>query len=118
MNETQIEAGPELDALVAREVMGWAPPDPARQWAPEEWLDTTGSRDWPSYRAFSISYEGMGLVLERMQALGYAPSMRMWPTGWEVRFIVEWQIHEAAAATLPHAVALAALAAVRATTAP
>lgn len=123
MNETQIESGSELNALIAQDVMGWQPPDSSRAYAPSQWLDAKGNRDWPPYRAFSSSYEGMGLVLERMQALGWSFSTATAPEfDWWAEF-TNWQLHHGGgnfrvrADTLPHAVALAALAAVRATAA-
>lgn len=117
---TQIEAGSELDALVAQEVMGLL----------GDGLPST--RYWPGIghvmvheprRApfdYSTSYEGMGLVLERMQALGYTYDV----DATDGVPLVTWHrpgpgpTFRAEGVTLPHAVALAALTAVRSAQAP
>lgn len=123
-SETQIEAGRELDALIATEVMGWTHD---RERAHEvssadgeswEWVTgwRRGSEEWlhdfpPGY--YSTSYEGMGLVLERLQALGWDIDATWAKDIWHVA-LGSWNNNKAEAPTLPHAVALAALAAVRA----
>lgn len=115
-SETQIEAGQALDELIALEVMGWDPPRPEREFKPWAWFDTTGWSDDPASKAFSTSYEGMGLVLERMKA-DYLLNIEFDDKGASVMFMQGYSapvVGEAYTQSLPHAVALAALAAVRA----
>jgi hypothetical protein len=135
-SETQIEAGRELDTLVATEVMGLTvmrPDDicpqcghPCRGHQSGDFcrscmmepgpLGRCGSYDWDYARQYSTSYEGCGLVLERMQALGWAWSLenlldndREW-RDWRasVSKMGGQSPIEAESSALPHAVALAA----------
>jgi hypothetical protein len=125
-SETQIEAGAALDRLLAVEAMGWREERGA-------WLaETPTNHIQVRYLApptYSTSYGGMELVLERMRALGWACSMEEVFTGpamsrdpadmtywWEaeLRSFDEERKAWGEGATLPHAIALAALAAVRA----
>lgn len=127
--ETRIEAGHELDVLVAEEVMGWTHDRKRAHQVSDgdDWKWVTGWRlgneEWlhefpPAY--YSTSYEGMGLVLERMKTLGWGMHLDSIAvrTDWSADFMAFGQPNAprvfASAPTLPHAVALAALAAVRA----
>lgn len=128
MVATQIEAGPELDALVAIEVIGGyvhAHAGPGTV-SPATAPAADGSRvvmdsAFPA-QCYSTTYEGMGLVLERMQALGWYVQIKsvrdLQLDEWSWRVDLEpghgWAEVQQCAPTLPHAVALAALAAVRA----
>ena len=68
---TQVAVGSELDALVAEKVMGWERYDRHGWWLtnPAEHLDRALAV-LPDY-AFSTSWEGVGLVIERMRELGW-----------------------------------------------
>ena len=126
--ETQIKAGRELDALIATEVMGWTHDrERAHQVSSadgEGWEWVTGWRrgneEWlhefpPAY--YSTTYEGMGLVLDQMRERGWAVAMDR-PLSAPLWVVVFWReiggSYGKDAPSLPHAVALAALAAVRA----
>lgn len=109
--ETRIEAGPELDALVAVEVMGWS------VWRvderEEQWVrGGPGSSYESSYASPAYSTSGVCLeVLERLSVEGYDVSIS--------RPGIDWAVNIGVASvelptTLPHAICLAALEAVRA----
>ena len=97
MDEYGKEAGRKLDELVEYKVMG-------------------SELQGVAYNFYSTTWEGMRLVVERMRKLGFTPSMEQAFTGekWTAYFDINkssgWVT--GSAATLPHAVCLAALAAV------
>ena len=105
-------AGRDLDALIAVEVMGWT----IRAVQGVQLFQDAYHN--PRFFApdYSTTYEGAGLVIERMRELGWegydvdatdgVPLVRFWKDGVSPG---------ADAPTLPHAVCLAALAAVRST---
>ena len=103
---TANEAGRELDALIAVEVMGLDDLTPAQ-------VKDGYVRIWPSY---STTYEGAGLVIEKMRELGCK-----WELGsfefWHARVgKIDKRLSDddfVFSATFPHVVCLAALAAVR-----
>lgn len=106
---TQIEAGRELDALVAMEVMGWTQVNP--RW----WVRLDGA-SVPHPPTYSTTGDGMLAVLERMRELGWRSLVTTYGERIEAMFYPGegWPIYAASADTLPHAVCLAALEAVRA----
>jgi hypothetical protein len=121
MSETQIEAGAALDALVAIEVIGGYTSAGDGAVSPTDGGFVYDSAFPPA--PYSTTYEGAHLVLARLLAMGW---------NWQATGYVLDPIHapgigafevviigleeiEASAATFPHAVALAALAAVRST---
>ncbi len=114
----QIEAGAALDAIVFEEVFGGGHDG---VWHYRGLVPNGNGQLFPhKYLAYSTTYEGMGLVLERMQALGYEYALGN--AAWEginatfarVADTPHAREHTNHAASLPLAVALAALAAVRA----
>lgn len=113
--KTQIEAGRELDALVAVEVMGWS------SWRIDEMEEHWGRRGpGSSYESgyepprYSTTGDGMLAVLERMRELGWAVEIQAEDKHWWVDFYRPIEEKIGHATTLPHAVCLAALEAVRA----
>src|SRR3990167_3612060 len=72
--ETQIAAGPALDELIAKEVMGhfdeatgWYGPFSYHREGETRWVPGEIAGGYANPRAYSTSYEGMGQVLERMR---------------------------------------------------
>jgi len=81
MNDVTV--GPELDALVAEKVMGWRPTVISGASLAEDrkaWFIPSRTQDtetlWSETKGipppYSTTWEGAGLVVERMQELGYA----------------------------------------------
>ena len=104
---TQIEAGRELDALVAVEVMGWTKLG--------EWLwRNSDERDFSDPPRYSTTGDGMLAVLERMRELGWYGRTGFLPDGCAEFQHATGHVVGGIADTLPHAVCLAALEAVRA----
>jgi hypothetical protein len=124
MANEDLQAGRELDVLIATEVMGWV-------FCNCDVYGGVGEHrhdvdDWSALEPtprFSTTYEGMGLVLERMRELGWGWKLESWlyfhGAGWgaEVEDFTEkeksrgrFQVYSL---SLPHAVCLAALKAVR-----
>ena len=93
----EIEAGRELDALIEAEVMGGGGTDKKPYWM------------HIPLPAYSTTYEGMGLVLERMTELWHWDIVSLTKGGFRASF----GSYRGDADTLPHAVCLAALKAVR-----
>lgn len=105
---TQIEAGRELDALVAVEVMGWT-----RLSIRNPLWHSPSDLVWRAeLPAFSTTGDGMLAVLEQMRALGWEFAVYCDPgeAGWSVTIGGALLSRD----TLPHAACLAALEAVRA----
>lgn len=113
-NEPRIEAGRELDALIAEEVMGWR-----RMRMPQDgWVLPLpgGRRLQPD--AFSTSGACLE-VLERMREQGWnvlieTQLLDLNENTWRVAFDKFRPSYIGDAPTLPHAICLAALEAVRA----
>ena len=122
--ETQMGAGRELDLLIGTEVFGLVQCTNTRAHPSDNpysnrycLAEPESPTDGGEVQMFSTSYEGMGLVLERMRALGWTYDV----DATDGVPLVTWgrpgphRPIRADAPTLPHAVALAALEAVRAT---
>jgi hypothetical protein len=115
------EAGPVLDNFVATRVMGLTPVIGRAGYA-----IGMAFPDGQGYTpAYSTTGDGMLLVIERMRALGWMVEMTMWCAtepvpypAWArfkpVTIAIRQERRAASATTLPHAVALAALAALEA----
>lgn len=113
-----MQPGRELDAKVAEVVMGWAPHfrNTAFYVKAELRLAIMASFEmhvsgWKP----SESWEGMRLVLERMRELGWTPYMAIHEERWDewnVTFVKVNAAFSRTAAEMPHAVCLAALAAI------
>lgn len=99
---SDLPAGRELDVLVAARVMSLAIPAPSsiREWRPVQ---------------YSTAWEGMRLVVERMRELGWWVDLTL-RDEWQCKFHGYPRPREilGSSDTLPHAVCLAALAAVEA----
>ena len=117
MATVAIEAGRELDALVAVEVMGWT-----RQRL-GQWVKPDGGPTIAEPNRYSTTGDGMLEVLERMRGLGWIGVCKVsTDTRSYARFSRNARPGETHAVngkdveadTLPHAVCLAALEAVRA----
>ena len=108
-----------MDALVAEKVMGWERYDRHGWWLtnPAEHLDRALAV-LPDY-AFSTSWEGVGLVIERMRELGWVLTLQEWlePEDDVLPWVAEFHLiardgeSAADAPTAPEAVCRAALAA-------
>lgn len=103
MANEDLQAGRDLDVLIAIEVM---------------WRIVSGDAGVDAIPAYSTTYEGMGLVLERMRGFGWYGSVKMsLDMSCYARFTrnasPKYHGFEVDADTLPHAVCLAALKAVR-----
>ena len=119
--ETELQAGPALDAEIARVVFGWVD-DP--------WIDPfngeryafrlpDGTADNPA--PYSTTWEGLGLVVERMRERDIYFAIEPYSTGYTItnfhEYDGEYTIYgsspqpqvETWAPTAPHAVCLAAL---------
>lgn len=122
--ETQIE-GRELDRLIALEVFGLvqctnpkAHPSENHYYDRFCVADADSPNDGGELHMYSEMYADMGDVLQRMQALEFSVSMQnppLAPGDWfvSVHHRPTGKVSSASARTLPHAVSLAALAAVR-----
>lgn len=120
----QIKAGRELDRLIAVEVFGLVQcANPKAHPSENPFYDyfCMADADSPTQggelRMYSEMFEDMGAVLRRMQELGWAIELSNMGTGafWEAAFWLPGGPHvDASSGSLSHAVALAALAAVRA----
>lgn len=123
-NQPVMPPGRELDAEVAEKVMGWkrlGDASPHSRWRGLEWVKPDGSLSVTL--TFSVEWDAMRLVVERMVAQGYGVEMSIGLNGPGAFCIVtppdgvqpsDWS--ETKGETLPHAVSLAALAARKAAT--
>lgn len=104
-----LEAGRELDALVAEKVMGWTVAledrGPCRVWRPHE---NSAERSQP-IPPYSTSIEAAWEVVEKMRQREFGFSLN---DAWIAWFLAAPNEYQADADTAPHAICLAALKAV------
>lgn len=116
-DQTPPLTGRELDAAVAEKVMGWTNFDLGasvhwRRGTPPDWLNRSQRTDIPPY---SSSWAAAGLVVEALRKRGCRMKLVENPDGWFCEFYKDgraagyWE-----AASMPEAVARAALAALEA----
>lgn len=110
--------GRALDLELARVLFGWKPFQLDDGWwyyIPSGKPRRTHMIDARPVPRYAETWEGLGLVVERMRARGYAVTLRStYPDGWRCEVSRLPRLWHADAEIAPHAVALAALAAVRA----
>ena len=109
--ETELQAGPELDIVVAKAIGCIGVGTPAGTW----WY--LGKQTWNECPKFSTTWEGLGLVVERMRERGFDFTLsHAGRDGWFASFKQSMPgMSSARNRSAPHAVCLAALRALAST---
>jgi hypothetical protein len=116
MKDGELEAGPELDAIIAEKVMGWEPGKIENGLA--LWWETDQGTKYPHDAPFSTDISSAWEVVEFLRKEGFdfdsfSSSTRI-QAGWsDVVFMSQLDEFSARAETLPLAVCRAALLAVK-----